>query len=78
MSRSPKMKKARWPKANLLSRENVLESYNLANDVAWWPACSVGTRGCLFQFVIARQQPRSRTLGRVKIQGRTDRESLIA
>ncbi len=48
MSRSPQIKRARWPKTDLVSRENVLESYNLANDAAWWRACSVGTVcGCV-------------------------------
>ncbi len=32
---------------DLVSRENVLKSYSLANDAAWWRACSVGTRGCV-------------------------------
>ncbi len=30
----------------LVSRENVFESYNLANDAVWWRACKGLTRGC--------------------------------
>ncbi len=32
---------------DLMSRENVMESYNLAKDAAWLHACSVGARGCV-------------------------------
>ncbi len=32
MPRSPQTKRARWLKADLVSGENVLESYNLTND----------------------------------------------
>ncbi len=41
------IKTARWPKTDLLSRKNVLESYNLANGAAWWRACLIWTRGCV-------------------------------
>ncbi len=37
----------RWPKTVLVSLENVLERYNLANDAVQWRACSAGTRGCV-------------------------------
>ncbi len=43
MSRSPKIKSVRCPDTDLVSRENILESSNLANDAAWWRACSVRT-----------------------------------
>ncbi len=47
ISRSRQIKRARWPKMDLVSRENVLESYKLANDAARCCACSVGTRSCV-------------------------------
>ncbi len=37
----------RWPKTDLVNRENVLKSYGLASDAAWWRACSAETRGCV-------------------------------
>ncbi len=53
MSRSPQIKRARWPKTDLVSRENVLEIYNLANDAACWRACSVEARVCVSLHVTA-------------------------
>ncbi len=47
MSRSPQIKRARWPETDLVSRENVLEGYNLANAAALWRVCSVEARGCV-------------------------------
>ncbi len=35
MSRTPQIKRARWPKTDLVIRENVLESYNLAKDAVY-------------------------------------------
>ncbi len=43
----PQNQKGTQAKASFLSRENVLESYNLANVTAWWRVCSVGMRGCV-------------------------------
>ncbi len=35
MSRSSQIKWARWPKTDLVSQENVLESSNFANEATW-------------------------------------------
>ncbi len=56
MSRSPQIKRARWPKTDLVSRENVLESYKLANDDAYWRACSVEARGSVSLHVLRRDE----------------------
>ncbi len=46
LSPPPRLKRARWPKADLVGREDVLLSYNRAKDAAWWLAFSVGTCVC--------------------------------
>ncbi len=65
----PKIKTARRPKADLVSRENVLEGYNLANDAAWWRACSVGTRGCAYVCMMNAQASRLVQVGRDGLTG---------
>ncbi len=36
-----------WSKTDLVNPDNVLETYDLASDAAWWHAISGGTRGCV-------------------------------
>ncbi len=47
MSRSPQIKRARWPKMDEVSRESLLESYNLVNDAAWWRAGRAAVSFCM-------------------------------
>ncbi len=47
MSRSPQIKMTRWSKTDLVNPDNVLETYDLASDAAWWHAISGGACGCV-------------------------------